>query len=65
MPRIKKPTFFKIKFLSCALFLTTFFIQQAQAQFDIGNSDLTREIEKNLLMINNSKTCRVMTMVYL
>ncbi len=49
MPRIKKPTFFKIKFLSCALFLTTFFIQQAQAQFDIGNSDLTREIEKNLL----------------
>ena len=49
MPRVKKPTFFAIKTISCALFLTSFFVQEVRAQFDIGNSDLTREIEKNLL----------------
>ena len=49
MPRVKKPTFFAIKTISCALFLTSFFAQEVRAQFDIGNSDLTREIEKNLL----------------
>jgi len=49
MPRVKKPIFFEIKTISCALFLTTFFVQEVHAQFDIGNSDLTREIEKNLL----------------
>ena len=49
MPRVKKPTFFAIKTISYALFLTSFFVQEVRAQFDIGNSDLTREIEKNLL----------------
>ena len=49
MPRVKKPTFFAIKTIFCALFLTSFFVQEVHAQFDIGNSDLTREIEKNLL----------------
>ena len=49
MPRVKKPTFFEIKTIFCALFLTSFFAQEVHAQFDIGNSDLTREIEKNLL----------------
>jgi tetratricopeptide (TPR) repeat protein len=49
MLRVKKPTFFEIKTIFCALFLTSFFVQEVRAQFDIGNSDLTREIEKNLL----------------
>ena len=49
MPRVKKSTFFEIKTIFCALFLTSFFAQEVHAQFDIGNSDLTREIEKNLL----------------
>ena len=31
------------------LFLASFFAEQAKAQLDIGNSDLTREIEKTLL----------------
>ncbi len=49
MPRIRKSTFLKITFLSYSFFLATFFSGQAKAQFDIGNSDLTREIEKSLL----------------
>ena len=49
MPRIKKLTFLQINFLSSLFFLAIFFSGQAKAQFDIGNSDLTREIEKSLL----------------
>jgi tetratricopeptide (TPR) repeat protein len=49
MPRIKKLTFFQINFFFCLFFLVIFFSKQAKAQFDIGNSDLTREIEKSLL----------------
>ena len=49
MPRIKKLTFLQINFLSSLFFLAIFFSKQAKAQFDIGNSDLTREIEKSLL----------------
>jgi tetratricopeptide (TPR) repeat protein len=49
MPRIKKLTFLQINFLFCLFFLASFFAEQAKAQLDIGNSDLTREIEKTLL----------------
>jgi len=49
MPRIKKLTFLQINFFFCLFFLVIFFSKQAKAQFDIGNSDLTREIEKSLL----------------
>jgi len=49
MPRVKKLTFLQINFFSCLFFLASFFAEQAKAQLDIGNSDLTREIEKSLL----------------
>ena len=49
MPRIKKLTFLQINFLFSLFFLAIFFAEQAKAQLDIGNSDLTREIEKSLL----------------
>ena len=49
MPRVKKLTFLQINFFSCLFFLASFFAEQAKAQLDVGNLDLTREIEKSLL----------------
>ena len=49
MPRVKKLTFLQINFISCLFFLASFFAEQAKAQLDVGNLDLTREIEKSLL----------------
>lgn len=55
MPRIRKSTFLKITFLSYSFFLATFFSGQAKAQFDIGNNELTQEIEKSLLFDKSSQ----------
>ena len=49
MPRVNKRTFLQINFLFSLFFLASFFAEQAKAQLDVGNSDLTREIEKSLL----------------
>ena len=49
MPKVKKLTFLQINLFFYLLFLVSFFAEQAKAQLDIGNSDLTREIEKTLL----------------
>ena len=49
MPKVKKLTFLQINLFFYLLFLASFFAEQAKAQLDIGNSDLTREIEKTLL----------------
>jgi tetratricopeptide (TPR) repeat protein len=49
MSRVKKFTFLQINFISCLFFLASFFTEQAKAQIDVGNLDLTREIEKSLL----------------
>jgi len=48
MLRTKKNKFNKIKFLSCLL-LTAVFSESANAQMVFSNSDISREIEKNLL----------------
>ncbi len=48
MLRTKKNKFNKTKFLSCLL-LTASFVESARAQMVFSNSDISREIEKNLL----------------
>jgi tetratricopeptide (TPR) repeat protein len=49
MPRVKKLTFLQINFFFSLFFLVISFSKQAKAQLDVGNLDLTREIEKSLL----------------
>ena len=48
MLRTKKNKFNRINFLSCLL-LTASFVESANAQMVFSNSDISREIEKNLL----------------
>ena len=48
MLRTKKNKFNKINFLSCLLLMSCF-VESARAQIVFSNSDISREIEKNLL----------------